>query len=49
MQFTSDKVTEIFYLVDEFTQEFSDYFESHLIGNQPKKKNWMKNRIEVLN
>lgn len=37
MQLTSDKITEIFYLVDEFTMEFSQYFESHLIGNKPKK------------
>jgi hypothetical protein len=38
MQITSDKITEIFYLADEFCQEFSTYFEKHLIGNPPKKK-----------
>ena len=37
MQFTLDKVTEIFYLADDFCQEFSKSFESHLIGNKPKK------------
>lgn len=37
MQITKDKVTEIFYLADNFCQEFSHYFESHLIGNKPKK------------
>jgi len=38
MQLTKEQVTEIFYLADEFCQEFSTYFEKHLIGNQPKKK-----------
>lgn len=37
MQITKDKVTEIFYLADDFCKEFSNYFESHLIGNKPKK------------
>lgn len=38
MQLTQDKVTEIFYLTDEFCQEFSKSFDSHLIGNKPKKQ-----------
>jgi len=38
MQITSDKITEIFYLSDEFCQEFSSFFEKNLIGNNPKKK-----------
>lgn len=37
MQLTQDKVTEIFYLTDEFCKEFSKSFDSHLIGNKPKK------------
>ena len=37
MQITSDKVTEIFYLVDEFCLEFSKNFNQYLIGNKPKK------------
>jgi len=31
------KVTEIFYLADEFCQEFSKRFEPYLIGNKPQK------------
>lgn len=37
MQLTKDKITEIFYLTDEFCQEFTKSFDSHLIGNKPKK------------
>ena len=37
MQITRDKVTEIFYLADEFCKEFSDYFDSQLIGAKAKK------------
>ena len=37
MQLAKSKVTEIFYLTDEFCREFSNYFEGHLIGNKPKK------------
>ncbi len=37
MQITKDKVTDIFYLADEFCQEFSKSFETYLIGNKPKK------------
>lgn len=38
MQFTSCKVTEIFYLVDEFCQEFTKTTAPSLIGNPPRKK-----------
>lgn len=38
MQITEDKVTEIFYLVDEFCQNFKKEFDGHLIGSAPKKK-----------
>lgn len=41
MQFTNDKITEIFYLVDEFCTEFSKSFEKHLLGNKPKKTSKM--------
>jgi len=37
MQLTEDKVTEIFYLADEFCQEFSKNFDHHLIGTKPRK------------
>lgn len=37
MQITDDKITEIFYLADDFCREFSKSFDSHLIGNKPKK------------
>ena len=42
MQITSDKVTEIFYLADEFCQEFSKTISKYLIGNKPKKKPRMR-------
>lgn len=38
MYFTQDKITEIFYLADEFCKEFQKSIEGHLIGNPPKKK-----------
>ena len=38
MQLTSDKITEIFYLADEFCQEFSSSVQPYRIGNVPKKK-----------
>jgi len=38
MQITTDKITEIFYLADEFCQEFKESIEKYLIGNSPKKK-----------
>lgn len=37
MQLTSDKITEVFYLIDEFCNEFSKSFEKNLLGNKPKK------------
>jgi len=38
MQFTDYKITEIFYLVDEFCQEFNKTMKPSLIGNLPKKR-----------
>jgi hypothetical protein len=38
MNITKDKVTEIFYLTDEFCNNFKTSIEAHLIGNQPKRK-----------
>ena len=38
MQLTSDKITEIFYLADEFCLEFEKSMSSYSLGNQPKKK-----------
>jgi hypothetical protein len=38
MNITKDKVTEIFYLTDEFCRNFKSSIETHLIGNVPKRK-----------
>ena len=38
MNITKDKVTEIFYLTDEFCRNFKSSIETHLIGNLPKRK-----------
>jgi hypothetical protein len=38
MYFTQDKITEIFYLTDEFCSEFQKSIQGHLLGNSPKKK-----------
>lgn len=38
MYFDDDKITEIFYAVDEFSKEFEKKLASYRIGNPPKKK-----------
>ena len=38
MLLTENKVTEIFYLADEFCKEFSKSFETYLIENKQKQK-----------
>lgn len=38
MYFTQDKITEIFYLTDEFCKEFQKSIEGHLLGKTPKRK-----------
>ena len=38
MYFTQDKITEIFYLTDEFCSEFQKSIQGYLLGNPPKKK-----------
>lgn len=38
MIITEDKITEIFYLADEFCIEFNKTVSQHLLGNKPKKK-----------
>ena len=38
MNITRDKITEIFYLSDEFCINFKKTIEKHLLGNKPKKK-----------
>jgi hypothetical protein len=43
MNFTNDKVTEIFYLADEFCTEFEKVLLPNLIGNLPKRKPMMSN------
>ena len=38
MYFTEDKITEIFYLTDEFCSEFQKSIQGYLLGNNPKRK-----------
>ena len=38
MYFTQDKITEIFYLTDEFCEEFQKTIHGNLLGNLPKRK-----------
>jgi len=38
MKITNDKITEIFYLADEFCIEFDQSINKHLLGNKPKRK-----------
>lgn len=38
MQLTEAKITEIFYLADEFCQEFDKTISKHSLGNKPKRK-----------
>lgn len=38
MNITTDKVTEIFYLTDEFCKEFKEIISASMIGNEPKRK-----------
>ena len=38
MNFTQYKITEIFYLADEFCKEFETYLSSKIIGNKPQRK-----------
>ena len=38
MQLTEDKIIEIFYLADEFCQEFDKTVSKRALGNEPKKK-----------
>lgn len=37
MTLSSDKITEIFYLVDDFCIEFEKSVKNHLLGNKPKR------------
>ena len=38
MYFTQDKITEIFYLTDEFCTEFQKSIQGHLLENPSKEK-----------
>lgn len=38
MCFTQDKITEFFYLCDEFCQTFQATINGDLIGNAPQRK-----------
>jgi len=38
MTLSDDKITEIFYLTDDFCKEFEQSIKKHLLGNKPKRK-----------
>lgn len=38
MVLSNNKITEIFYLVDEFCLEFEQIIKKHTLGNEPKRK-----------
>ena len=38
MILSDNKITEIFYLVDEFCLSFEKTIQKHLIGNKPKRR-----------
>lgn len=38
MVLSTDKITEIFYLIDEFCLEFEKSIQKHTLGNKPKRK-----------
>src|SRR5690554_2242237 len=38
MVLSNNKITEIFYLVDEFCLEFEQTIKKHTLGNEPKRK-----------
>ena len=38
MVLSDDKITEIFFLVDEFCIEFEQTIKNHILGNKPKRK-----------
>ncbi len=38
MVLSINKITEIFYLIDEFCIEFNKSIEKHMLGNKPKRK-----------
>lgn len=38
MNITKDKITEIFFLTDEFCNSFKDVIKGHILGNTSKKK-----------
>jgi hypothetical protein len=43
MNFTDSKITEIYFLVDEFTKEFEKELSKHLLGNPSKRPPVMSN------
>jgi hypothetical protein len=43
MNFTDSKITEIYFLVDEFTKEFEKELSKHVIGNPSKRPPVMSN------
>lgn len=38
MTLSEDKITDIFYLTDEFCRYFNQYIQKHSLGNKPKRK-----------
>jgi len=43
MQLTDNKITDFFYLIDDFCKEFNKFIDSKSIGNAPKKNPIMSN------
>ena len=41
MTLTDNKITDIFYLIDDFCLEFQNSIQKHLLGNKPKRKSTM--------
>ena len=43
MTLSDDKITDIFYLIDEFCYHFEESIKEHVLGNEPKRKPKMGN------
>lgn len=38
MTLSTDKITDIFYLIDEFCHHFDQSIKGYVLGNEPKRK-----------
>ena len=41
MTLSDNKITDIFYLIDEFCHHFEESIKGHILGNKPKRKTQM--------